>query len=108
MEKRKIVLIGNHGSGKRIFAVRLFNDGDITSYTNKKMYIQKSSKYIVQNSSSEDYLTPHTSINEQSIIMEYDIDVNVILLDHIHKYDFCDVDAVLFFCDGSVESQIAI
>lgn len=122
MEKRTIVLITDHLIAIEIFNICLFDNRAIpTLHKHKKFHVKKNSKYTVQNISSQDisyqdirnqnissraFLTP-VNINEEHKNTEYEIDVDMIMLDDVPNYDFSDVDVVLFFCDGDRKSQMA-
>jgi len=121
MEKRNIVLITDHLTAIEIFNICLF---DIRTtpilYEHKTLRVSKNSKYAIQNISSQ-YIRyqnissqaissraflPTANISEELKIIEYDIDVDMIMLDDVPNYDFSNVDAVLFFCEGDHKSQM--
>lgn len=97
---KNVVLIGDHHSGKKIFMTRLINiHKDPDSWIDIKLRIVKSVMCYVENDPTPD---------KSSTSISYDMNISVILLEDMDTYDFENVHAVLFFCDGTDESQMTI
>lgn len=110
MTTKNIVLVGNHGSGKKIFLTRLCNKFDFVSYTNIKLSVNTETTtkvtHKIKNDDSSDF--NEFTIESKSECKYYKFNIDVILLDDVPTYNFGNVDAVLFFSNGNLESQIAI
>lgn len=110
MIRKNIVLVGDHGSGKKIFVARLCNNFELTSFININLYLSKETDNNVTYTIKDEDLSVSRKFTFKSKdkCIEYQFNIDVIQLDAVPKYDFSVIDAVLFFSDGSLSSQIAI
>lgn len=97
--KKNIVFVGGHNSGKKIYLSRLLNSFELEDTNKYSLKIVKNVSYFTMDSES---------LDDSLISTTYDINIDILPIDDVNSYDFKNTHYVLFFCDGTDESQMII